>query len=185
MVVSATDKVDEVFEFLRLLWAVDHELQSTSKRMEATLGLTGPQRLVVRMVGRFPGITAGRLAQLMHLHPSTITGILKRLEKLDMVQRASDPLDRRKALFTLTDAGRALDVPSAGTVEAAVQRALSRVPEARLMGARDVLIALAEELGVGHTSRQEPEPTRDALPPVSWGALGTEEARGGAVSKAG
>lgn len=184
MVGSATNQVDEVFEFMRLLWAVDHQLQSTSKRMEASLGLTGPQRLVVRMVGRFPGITAGRLAQLMHLHPSTITGILKRLEKLDMVHRSSDPLDRRKALFTLTEAGRALDVPSPGTVESAVERAIARMPEARLMGARDVLIALAEELGVGQVSLQQSDLPQEAVPAVSWGALGKEEARGSTVAKA-
>jgi MarR family transcriptional regulator, organic hydroperoxide resistance regulator len=140
----------EVLEFMRLLWAVDHGLQSTSKRMESTLGLTGPQRLVVRLVGRFPGITAGRLAQIMHVHPSTLTGVLKRLEKRGLLERKSDPLDGRKALFALTEPGRALDIPSEGTVEAAVARAISRMSKARLVGAQDVLTALAEELGVGN-----------------------------------
>ena len=51
-----------VLDFMRLLWAVDHSLQSASKRMESTFGITGPQRLVVRIVGRFPGIAAGREA---------------------------------------------------------------------------------------------------------------------------
>ncbi|MCY1082080.1 MarR family winged helix-turn-helix transcriptional regulator [Archangium lansingense] len=139
----------EVLEFMRLLWAVDHGLQSTSKRMEATLGLTGPQRLVLRLVGRFPGITAGRLAHIMHVHPSTLTGVLKRMEKRGLLERKSDPLDGRKALFALTDAGRALDVPSEGTVEHAVQRAISRMSKARLTNAQDVLMALAEELGAG------------------------------------
>ena len=139
----------EVLEFMRLLWAVDHGLQSTSKRMESTLGLTGPQRLVVRLVGRFPGITAGRLAQIMHVHPSTLTGVLKRLEKRGLLERKSDPLDGRKALFALTETGRTLDVPSPGTVEAAVARAISRMSKSRLVGAQDVLTALAEELGSG------------------------------------
>ncbi len=142
----------EVLEFMRLLWAVDHGLQSTSKRMESSLGLTGPQRLVLRLVGRFPGITAGRLAQIMHVHPSTLTGVLKRMEKRGLLERKSDPLDGRKALFALTEAGRALDVPSPGTVEAAVQRAISRMSRARLVGAQDVLTALAEELGAGEPS---------------------------------
>ena len=53
-----------VLDFMRLLWAVDHSLQSASKRMEAAFGITGPQRLVVRIVGRFPGIAAGRVAEL-------------------------------------------------------------------------------------------------------------------------
>jgi DNA-binding MarR family transcriptional regulator len=156
---SSADKaspVDEVLEFMRLLWAVDHELQSTSKRMELTLGVTGPQRLVVRMVGRFPGVTAGRLAQLLHLHPSTLTGILKRLERNGLVKRGSDPHDGRRALLFLTEAGRARDVPATDTVEAAVQRALSRMSKARLEGAQEVLTALAEELGVGQESLDSP-----------------------------
>jgi DNA-binding MarR family transcriptional regulator len=154
---SSADKskgppLGEVLEFMRLLWAVDHGLQSTSKRMESSLGLTGPQRLVLRLVGRFPGITAGRLAQIMHVHPSTLTGVLKRMEKRGLLERKSDPLDGRKALFALTEAGRGLDVPSPGTVESAVQRAISRMSRARIVGAQDVLTALAEELGAGEPS---------------------------------
>jgi DNA-binding MarR family transcriptional regulator len=158
---STSDKskgppLGEVLEFMRLLWAVDHGLQSTSKRMEATLGLTGPQRLVLRLVGRFPGITAGRLAQIMHVHPSTLTGVLKRMEKRGLLERKSDPLDGRKALFALTEAGRSLDVPSEGTVENAVQRAISRMPRPRLTSAQEVLMALAEELGAGDPQPDTP-----------------------------
>jgi DNA-binding MarR family transcriptional regulator len=148
--------LDEALEFMRLLWAVDNRLQSTSKHMEATLGLTGPQRLVVRLVGRFPGITTGRLAHILHVHPSTLTGVLRRLEQRGQVVRKTDPSDGRKALFFLTDAGRALDVPSAGTLEEAVRRVLSRMSKARLAQAQDVLTALAEELGVGNAPRGDP-----------------------------
>ena len=68
-----------VLDFMRRLWALDHALQSISKRMETTLGLTGPQRLVIRIVGHSPGISAGKLAELMHVHHSTLTGVLGRL----------------------------------------------------------------------------------------------------------
>ena len=152
----------EALEFMRLVWAVDHGLQSLSKRMEATIGLTGPQRLVVRLVGRFPGISAGRLAQLLHVHPSTLTGVLKRLEKRGLLERKSDPLDARRALFQLTQAGRTLDVPADGTVEAAVTRVLGRVSRSRILGAQEVLTALANELG-GHTA--EEGSGADAPPP--------------------
>jgi hypothetical protein len=74
------------------------------------------------------------------------------MEKRGLLERKSDPLDGRKALFALTEAGRTLDVPSPGTVEAAVQRAISRMSRARIVGAQDVLTALAEELGSGDPS---------------------------------
>jgi DNA-binding MarR family transcriptional regulator len=139
-------------EFLSLLWNVDHGLKSMSRHLEGSLGLTGPQRLVVRIVGRFPGITSGRLAHILHVHPSTLTGIMKRLEERGLIERKPDPYDARKALLFLTQAGRALDVPAAGTIEDAVQRVLSKMPKARLAAAQDVLTALAEELG----TRSEP-----------------------------
>ncbi|MBU8898914.1 MarR family transcriptional regulator [Corallococcus sp. H22C18031201] len=137
----------EVLEFMRLLWAVDHGLQSTSKRMESKLGLTGPQRLVIRLVGRFPGITAGSLAHILHVHPSTLTGVLKRLERRGLLERKSDPLDGRKALFSLTEEGRQHDIPSEGTVEAAAQRVLARMPRGHIVFTQEVLTTLAQELG--------------------------------------
>jgi MarR family transcriptional regulator, organic hydroperoxide resistance regulator len=171
----------EVLDFMRLLWAVDHGLQSTSKRMEATLGLTGPQRLVLRLVGRFPGIAAGKLAQILHVHPSTLTGVLKRLEKRGLIERRSDPLDGRRALFALTDAGLAMDVPATGTVEAAVQRVLSRMSRARIIGTQDVLTALAEELGGTASALSEAgTSSRSELVPIGpHEALPEEEPEGG------
>ncbi len=144
---DTTPPLGEVLDFMRLLWSIDHGLQTTSKRMEATLGVTGLQRMVLRLVGRFPGISAGHLARILHVHPSTLTGVLKRIEDRQLVTRSVDPLDARRALFTLTGKGRTLDIPATGTVEAAVQRALERVPQARINAARELLEALSEELG--------------------------------------
>ena len=48
-----------VLDFMRLLWAVDHALQSASKRMEATFGMTGPQRLVVAVAAGATRVVVG------------------------------------------------------------------------------------------------------------------------------
>ncbi|MDI1451465.1 MarR family transcriptional regulator [Polyangium sp. 6x1] len=138
-----SEKLGEVLDFMRLLWAVDHALQSMSKRMEASLGVTGPQRLVIRIVGRFPSISAGELASVLHIHPSTLTGILKRLEGRGIIGRKPDPDDARRALFELTARGRELDGLKLGTVEATVRRSLSKLPPRKVGAARDVLGSLA------------------------------------------
>src|SRR5258708_13404742 len=70
-------RLGRVLEFMRLLWAVDHALQSTSKWMEVRLGITGPQRLVIRMIGCFPGVSPGGLADLLHVHPPTLPAALR------------------------------------------------------------------------------------------------------------
>lgn len=136
----------EVLDFMRLLWALDHALQSASKRMEAAYGITGPQRLVVRIVGRFPGIAAGRIAEILHVHPSTLTGILKRLEARGVLERRSDPGDARRALFGLTNKGRKLDTLRTGVVEQAVRRALL-MDKGQIQAAQEMIAALTVQLG--------------------------------------
>lgn len=139
-------KLGKVLDFLRLLWTVNHRLESASKRMVSNLGVTGPQRLVVRIVGRYPGISAGRLAGILQIHPSTLTGILRRLEERGALQRKPDSSDARRALFSLTAKGRAFDQQRNGTAEAAVQRALAHVSPKQLVDVERVLSALADEL---------------------------------------
>jgi DNA-binding MarR family transcriptional regulator len=139
-------ELGQVLEFMQALWAVDHELQSSSKRQEAHTGVTGPQRLVLRMVGRFPGIPAGKVSEILHLHPSTLTGVLKRLEARGLLERRPDPADGRRALLTLTAQGRTIDSDRGHTVEAGVRRALAKLPARTVASAREVLERLAAEL---------------------------------------
>jgi DNA-binding MarR family transcriptional regulator len=134
-----------VLEFMKQLWAVDHGLQTISKRLESQHGITGPQRLVVRIVGRTPGISAGALAQILRMHPSTLTGILRRLETRGVLVRKSDPNDARRALFALTAKGRKVDMLKTGTVEAAVRRVLAKLPSEASV-AQKLLGILATEL---------------------------------------
>lgn len=137
-----------VLDFMRVLWAVDHGLHSASKRMEMQLGVTGLQRFAIRILGRFPTTSAGRLAEILHVHPSTLTGVLRRLEERGYISRQSDPNDARRALFALTPQGRSLNMLQSGTVEAAVRKALAGMSERKLAAAREVLLAVARELGV-------------------------------------
>ena len=162
---ARTDEDQEVnlgegLEFMRLLWGVNHALEASSKRMDAAIGVTGPQRLVIRIAGRFPGISAGRLARLMHVHPSTLTGILGRLVTRGLVRRDPDPNDARRALFSLTVKGRELDALRAGTVEARVRATLTRFPDARVAATQALLAAITEALSEPPARAREATPSR-------------------------
>ena len=133
-------------DFMRLLWALDHGLQRRSKRMEVEIGVTGMQRIILRLIGRYPDIAAGRLAELVHVHPSTLTGVLKRLVDRGFIKRERDANDARVSRFKLMPPGETIDSTQAGTVEAAVRRALARIPAESVDAARTVLAAVAEEL---------------------------------------
>jgi DNA-binding MarR family transcriptional regulator len=139
--------LDPALDFLRLLWAIEHGLQRMSKRMEASLGVTGPQRLVLRIVGRFPGLSAGDLAHVVQLHPSTITGILQRLVGRGLLVRERDPEDNRRVRLRLKPRGRLFTrALQGGTVERAVTRALGRSRVQHVRAAREVLSAVAVAL---------------------------------------
>lgn len=135
-----------VLDFMKILWALDHGLDKVSKRMESVLGITGPQRLVIRIVGRFPGINAARLAQIMQLHPSTITCIVKGLERRGLITRTADTHDGRRLNLVLTGEGRLFDRHNEGTIEATVEKVLSETPADKVESARDFLQQLARAL---------------------------------------
>ena len=137
----------DVLEFMQLLWALVHGLEKASKRMASELGVTGPQRLVLRVVGLFPGLSAGDLAAVLHIHPSTLTGILQRLVAQRLLVRVPDRADRRRAVLRLAASGARANATRRGTVESAVAAALRDVADADRLAACRVLERLARQLG--------------------------------------
>ena len=138
--------VDSVLEFIRLMWSVDHELQRVSKRMVGRMGLTAPQRLAVRFIGRNAGLTLGGLAELLHMHPGTVTGIVRRLEEEGLVEQTRDAEDTRRRHLTLTAKGRRIDRTQKGTVEAAVRRTASALTPREFAVASRAMDLLARNL---------------------------------------
>lgn len=138
--------LDPTLDFLRLLWSIENYLQSSSKRMAATLGITGPQRLALRVISQFPGISPKEVADLLRLHPSTITGVLQRLVDKRLLLRERHATDRRRAHLRVRPAAAKFTRGHRHTVEAAVARALRRMPKASVQQARDVLTAIIDEL---------------------------------------
>jgi DNA-binding MarR family transcriptional regulator len=134
----------ETLRFMQRLWDLVHALDVRSKRMAKTLGVTGPQRLVIRVLGRSPRMTASEIAETLGMHPSTLTGILRRLEDHRILERTVDTADRRRARLRLTTLGKKIDRERRGTVEAAVRRALGRAGAATI-GKTSVLLALLTE----------------------------------------
>lgn len=139
-------ELDSVLDFMRLLWSIEHGLQRISKRMENDIGITGPQRLVLRVVGQFPGLSATELAHIIRLHPSTITGILQRLAARGLLERTRDPSDTRRARLRLTPKATIYRRPSRGTVEAVVTDALARAGPSNVRAARKVLKDIGQRL---------------------------------------
>ena len=156
----ASANLPDVLQFMQLLWAVVHGLERTSKRMTSEIGVTGPQRLVVRVVGLFPGISAGDLAAILHIHPSTLTGVLERLIRQRLIVRVEHPDDRRRAVLRLTALGKRANRAKRGTVESAIADALAGVSDRDRAAARRVLARLADHLEPSTVDKRGPRAFR-------------------------
>ncbi|MFN8573534.1 MAG: MarR family transcriptional regulator [Gemmatimonadaceae bacterium] len=138
--------VGPVLEFLRVLWRVNHGMEKRSKRMQTTHGVTAPQRMVIRMVGRFPGIYAGDLAELLHVDRGTLSSALRRLEADGLLKRTVDATDRRRVAIHLTARGKRIDDVTEGTVESVVKSVVGSESTESLRATQRVLLALANDL---------------------------------------
>lgn len=116
--------LEKVLEFMQVLWALDHALQERSKAMAARIGVTSPQRLALRIIHNQPGISSGEVADKLFLDPSTLTGVLQRLETRGLLVRKKDKADQRRTLLHTTAAGESLLGQAEHTVEAVVREAL-------------------------------------------------------------
>lgn len=136
----------DVREVLGLLWRANHALEMLSKRMIRTIGVTGPQRMVLRIVAANTGISAGAIAEAGRIHPSTLTGILERLVARGFLSRARDRDDARRAQLAVTPRGQQAADARTGTVEAAMIRSLAALSPDDRAAVRRWLEAFASAL---------------------------------------
>ena len=97
--------VAEIMDNIRRVFQVVNE---QSKQVERETGLTGPQVWGIKVIAEHGNVRVSDLARKMYLHPTTVVGILDRLEKRGLVCRRRSKEDRRVVDVTLTDEGRRL-----------------------------------------------------------------------------
>lgn len=127
----------EALEVMRVLWALDHALHQRSKKMRRAMGVTGEQRLAMRLALHAPGLSAGDLSAMLHIHPSTLTGMMKRLIARGYMKARTDAGDRRRLQLEVTAKGVKTLRDEGPTIESSIAAALTETPD------NDVVIARA------------------------------------------
>ena len=116
-------------------------MNEQSQRIKQETGLTGPQLWAIGVIHEHGPINISNIAKLMYLHPTTVLGIIDRLETRGLVSRNRSKDDRRVIWLELTQDGKDL---------------VQSVPEViqGLLGARLEGIALNDlaeiDEGIGH-----------------------------------
>ncbi len=70
------------------------------------LGVTASQAMVLNFLGEEDRVLSRTLGQKVQITSATMTGILDRLEKINLVERQRHSSDRRAILICLTEAGQ-------------------------------------------------------------------------------
>lgn len=83
-------------------------LNEQSQRVKQETGLTGPQLWTIRVIHEHGPINISDIAGRMYIHPTTVLGIVDRLEARGLVSRNRSKDDRRVVWVELTQDGKDL-----------------------------------------------------------------------------
>jgi DNA-binding MarR family transcriptional regulator len=103
--ISRDTAITEIMQSLRRIFKA---IQDYSYDVSDKFGTTGPQLWALKTISQNESLPLGELGRRMYLHPSTITGLIDRLEKKGLVERERDQTDRRVIKLALTSKGKGL-----------------------------------------------------------------------------
>ena len=101
-------RAEAISETMQSLRRIIKSLQDYSQTVYSHFGITGPQLWVLKTLYQNGSLSLGELSKGMYLNPSTITGVIDRLEKNGFVLRGRNEIDRRVVKVQLTPKGTEL-----------------------------------------------------------------------------
>jgi DNA-binding MarR family transcriptional regulator len=135
--------IDEVFQHLR---RIVKALELFSKEVDARFGLTAPQLWALWELGKEGPLALKDLSARLHVHPSTMVGVVDRLEAKGLAARKPDPADRRRVRLTLTPAGRALRKKAPHPAQGRLRTALQEMPDTQIKDLHKALSTLVKAM---------------------------------------
>jgi DNA-binding MarR family transcriptional regulator len=160
---------------LRALRRITRLIALHSRQLAACSNITAPQLICLRAVidNEVP-ITATAISREMHVSPSTVVGILDRLEDKGLVRRERGREDRRIVFVSATEDGVALARATPSPLQKKLADALNDLPEleqATITLSLERIVGLIETNGVteGHEEPVSPilEVPDGIVPPES------------------
>lgn len=150
---------------LRILQSIRRIIRAVeigSQQLQQNHHVTGPQLGCLLALRESGPLTATHLAATVFLSPSTVVGIVDRLEEKGLVTRVRSTLDRRQVQIELTETGRQLLAATPPALQENLAAALKRLPEQE-----QVSITVALERVVDLMEARQ----IDAAPVLETGAL--------------
>lgn len=123
----ATQQYD--LRILRALRRITRSVALHSRQLAACSNITTPQLVCLRAVIEKGPLTATSISHELHVSPSTVVGILDRLEDKTLIIRERGRADRRIVFITATEAGIVLVRETPSPLQEKLADALNTLPE--------------------------------------------------------
>lgn len=141
---STRNDVDAVVQGLR---RIVKALETYSRDVELSFGLTGPQLWAVKTLARLGSLPVSRLALELAVHQASASILVSRLEHRGLVRRTRSEEDRRVVLLSLTPRGRVVAGRAPEAAQGRLLHGLLAMPPRDVAGIRrsiDRLVAAME-----------------------------------------
>jgi DNA-binding MarR family transcriptional regulator len=145
----------------RIIRAIDIH----SHKLAHTYNITGPQLGCLLAVKENGPLTSGNVAKEIYLSPSTVVGIIDRLEKKGLVVRSRDSRDRRQVYVSITPSGEKLIADTPALMQETLVKAIVELPELEQVSIAMALEKLTELMEAQHI---------EAAPILETGSLNSE-----------
>ena len=129
---TAMSRDAQISATMQSLRRIFKAIQDYSQEVSSSFGITGPQLWALKIVSQHPDLALGELSRKMYLHPSTVTGVIDRLESKGYVVRDRDLADRRVVKVKLTPAGQDLAAKAPNPIQGKMIYGLMKLSENEL-----------------------------------------------------
>lgn len=157
---------------LRALRRITRSIALHSRQLSAGSNITAPQLVCLRTVIDKGPLTATMISREMHVSPSTVVGILDRLEDKNLVVRERSREDRRIVYVSATTAGKELAQNTPSPLQQKLGNALqqlSEVEQKQITTALEKVVALIDS-----DAEMEADQSVSALLEIPEGAVPPE-----------
>ncbi len=170
--------LDYDLRILRALRQITRSIALHSRQLASYSNITAPQLICLRTVIEKGPLTATAISREMHVSPSTVVGILDRLEDKQLISRERGREDRRIVFITATDAGVVLAQETPSPLQKKLADSLKNLPELEQAA---MTMALERIVSFLDSDAETLEETSDLVSPILEVPEGTVPPESGLV----
>ncbi|MFP4378973.1 MAG: MarR family winged helix-turn-helix transcriptional regulator [Candidatus Sumerlaeia bacterium] len=135
-----------------------------SRKLSFANNITGPQLHCLNTINENGPLTQKELGRQVSLGPSTVNGVVDRLEKKGWLSRERDTVDRRRTFLKITNSGHELLASAPSPLQDRLNEALSALPAMEQERIADCLEQVAQLMSSLENTTEEALPGDSAGP---------------------